>query len=86
MLHELLRPAYDRFFPVKGLERTMGSEVLALVIYWVLASATTFACAFVSFRVYEKPFLELKRFFEYGKGAPVDALATVRAETTRPGS
>jgi peptidoglycan/LPS O-acetylase OafA/YrhL len=86
MLHDLLRPAYDRFFPVKGLERTMGSEVLAFVIYWVLASATTFACAFVSFRVYEKPFLELKRFFEYRKEASVDALATARAETTRPGS
>ena len=46
----------------------------------------TFGFAFVSFRLYEMPFLELKRFFEYGKGAPVDALATARAETTRPDS
>jgi peptidoglycan/LPS O-acetylase OafA/YrhL len=86
MLHELLRPVYVRFFPVERLERTMGSEVLAFVIYWALASAITFACAVVSFRVYEKPFLDLKRFFEYGKGAPVDALATASAETSRPGS
>jgi peptidoglycan/LPS O-acetylase OafA/YrhL len=86
MLHDLLRPAYDRLFPVEGLKRTMGSEVLAFVIYWALASAMTFACAFVSFRVYEQPFLDLKRFFEYGKRAPVDALVTARAETTRPGS
>jgi peptidoglycan/LPS O-acetylase OafA/YrhL len=86
MLHDLLGPAYGRLFPVDGLERTMGSEVLAFVIYWVLASAMTFACAFVTFRVYEKPFLDLKRFFEYGKRAPVDALVTAGAETTRPGS
>jgi peptidoglycan/LPS O-acetylase OafA/YrhL len=79
-----LGPAYERFFPMRRLERTMGSEVLAFVVYWVLASAMTFACAFVSFRVYEKPFLDLKRFFEYGKGVPEDALAPAAAETTRP--
>jgi peptidoglycan/LPS O-acetylase OafA/YrhL len=80
MLHYPLGPAYDRLFPVAGLTRLMGSEVAAIVSYWALATAMTFACAFVCFRVYEKPFLDLKKFFESGKPAPVHAHAT--AETT----
>jgi peptidoglycan/LPS O-acetylase OafA/YrhL len=86
MFHDLLRPVHDRFFPVRGLERALGSEVLAWAIYCVLASALTFACAIVSFHVYEKPFLELKRFFEYGKRAPAEALVTASPESVRSGS
>jgi peptidoglycan/LPS O-acetylase OafA/YrhL len=86
MLHHPLGPAYDRLFPVAGLTRITGSEVLAIGTYWVLASTMTFACAFVCFRVYEKPFLDLKKFIAYGKAARVEALATASVETTGPGS
>jgi peptidoglycan/LPS O-acetylase OafA/YrhL len=63
LLHELLRPAFMRFFPVEGLERLVHSEVAAFLLHALFGTATTFACAVASFELYEKRFLRLKRFF-----------------------
>jgi peptidoglycan/LPS O-acetylase OafA/YrhL len=63
LLHELLRPAFMRFFPVETLEVWTHSEVLGFVLHAVLGTVITFAAAVVSFRFYEKPFLRLKRYF-----------------------
>jgi peptidoglycan/LPS O-acetylase OafA/YrhL len=64
LFHELLRPAFVRYFPIDLLQRALGSEVLAFVAHGVLGTTLTFLAAMVSFRFYEKPFLNLKRFFE----------------------
>jgi peptidoglycan/LPS O-acetylase OafA/YrhL len=67
MLHDLLRPAYLRLFPVAGIQRVLGPQVLGYLVHTALGIAITYGFAFLSFHLYEMRFLELKRFFEYRK-------------------
>jgi peptidoglycan/LPS O-acetylase OafA/YrhL len=89
LLHELLRPAFVRFFPVEALKSVVGSEVLAFLTYVVLATAVTFLLAVVTFQLYERPFLDLKRFFEYRPDPALDDArsgVSSEAQAALPGS
>jgi peptidoglycan/LPS O-acetylase OafA/YrhL len=65
MLHLLLRPAYVWLFPVPAIQRIVRSEVLAFIAHAAIAGTITFLLAVACFHVYERPFLGLKRFFDY---------------------
>ncbi len=65
MLHELLRPALVRAFPPDAFERLTGSELAAFCLHALFAGGATFALAVVSFQLFERHFLMLKRYFEY---------------------
>jgi peptidoglycan/LPS O-acetylase OafA/YrhL len=63
LLHELLRPAFLKFFPVELIEGWTHSEVAGFVLHALLGTAITFALAMISYELFEKRFLSLKRFF-----------------------
>jgi peptidoglycan/LPS O-acetylase OafA/YrhL len=71
VIHTPLQPVYLRLFPperiglaARGLGYT-ASRLVGLLGFAALGIAVTMVLAFVSFSVYEKPFLKLKRYFEY---------------------
>ncbi|HEX5479179.1 MAG TPA: acyltransferase [Dehalococcoidia bacterium] len=58
-------------------------EAVADPLCWLAVSAITFAAAWVSWQVYEKQFLKLKRFVRYERGvevAPVPVAASIPVE------
>jgi peptidoglycan/LPS O-acetylase OafA/YrhL len=63
LFHELLRPVFIWAFPVETLEALSHSEIVGFGVHAVAGTALTFACAVLSYHVYEKRFLDLKRFF-----------------------
>jgi peptidoglycan/LPS O-acetylase OafA/YrhL len=65
LLHYTLAPLSAALFPLALLESRTGSLFLARFIYFVLASALTIGAAFVSWHVWEKHFLSMKRSFRY---------------------
>jgi peptidoglycan/LPS O-acetylase OafA/YrhL len=63
LLHELLRPAFVAFFPVERIEASTHSELAGFLVHAMLGTALTFGLAVVSYELYEKRFLALKRYF-----------------------
>jgi len=62
-LHVLQR----RLLPLRS---SVHSEALGLCLYALAAIAISMTLAVISFHLFEKPFLKLKRFFEYEAGVP----------------
>jgi len=76
VLHVPLQPLYLRLFPPArlgalgaGLGHT-GSRLVGLLGFTALAAGVTLGLAMLSFHLFERPFLRLKRFFEYGEVRP----------------
>ena len=76
VLHVPLQPLYLRLFPparlgalADGLGHT-GSRLVGLLGFTALAFGVTLALAMLSFHLYERPFLRLKRFFDYQTAVP----------------
>jgi peptidoglycan/LPS O-acetylase OafA/YrhL len=69
VLHYLFAPYYARWFPAELLMQWTGSRPAGWLLQMALLLVATFAAAYLSWHLYEKQFLKLKRFFEY-RAAP----------------
>jgi peptidoglycan/LPS O-acetylase OafA/YrhL len=65
VFHALLAPVFETFFPVPALSNMLHSTSLGILAYVVLAFCVSILAALVSWTILEKPFLQLKRYFEY---------------------
>jgi peptidoglycan/LPS O-acetylase OafA/YrhL len=63
VIHSVLHPWFMRFFPVDVYWQIVGHQLLAVWIHVVFSVAATFALGWLSWHLYEKHFLKLKRFF-----------------------
>jgi peptidoglycan/LPS O-acetylase OafA/YrhL len=76
VIHTPMQPVYLRFFPPDSIARLAaglghsGSRLVGLLGFAAIGMALTMLLAVVSFHAYEKPFLKLKRYFEYGRTDP----------------
>ena len=74
ILHILLRDlAWNRLF-AGGTPVLLGSQVWSAILIVVAGITLSYAMAFISWHVYEKHFLRLKRFFPYSKDIPAEAI------------
>ena len=71
VFHVLLLPSFERVFSTKKLQQYLPSYALSGVLHLLLAVGASLAVAFISWHVYEKHFLKLKRFFEYERTTKV---------------
>jgi peptidoglycan/LPS O-acetylase OafA/YrhL len=87
VIHAPLEPLCLRLIPPKrlaalaaGLGNT-GSCLVGLLGFTALGIGATLLLAVVSFSVYEKPFIRLKRFFEYGGAERLPVLTDTAPES-----
>jgi len=63
VLQSVFQPWYPVFFPVDMYRGIVGDQLRAVWIHTLFSVAATFALGWLSWHVYEKHFLKLKRFF-----------------------
>jgi peptidoglycan/LPS O-acetylase OafA/YrhL len=71
--HDLLNNQFDKWFGQHKLESLFRDRLhvhgaaygCSVILFILLASAASFAVAWLSWQVYEKRFLKLKRYFAY---------------------
>jgi peptidoglycan/LPS O-acetylase OafA/YrhL len=66
VFHMMLRPTIESHLPPSRIAAWTGSSVLGMVLFLAIAVGTCLTAAWVSWHLYEKHFLKLKRYFEYG--------------------
>jgi peptidoglycan/LPS O-acetylase OafA/YrhL len=66
IFHWTLIPLVAKFFVQFGLEPRIGSRFIAQLPFAIFSTILCYLLAFASWHLYEKHFLKLKRFFEYG--------------------
>jgi peptidoglycan/LPS O-acetylase OafA/YrhL len=86
VLHVPLQPLFMRLFPpaqigalASGLGHT-GSRLVGLLGFTALAGSVTLVLAVLSFHLFEQPFLQLKRFFEYRPGPDAGSACASKAD------
>ena len=65
LFHVSFRPFLDHFFTLHKMVFWLHGFAIGILAYIVTATAVTYAMAYLSWHLYEKHFLKLKRFFEY---------------------
>jgi peptidoglycan/LPS O-acetylase OafA/YrhL len=65
LLHYTLWPVVTTLFPLRELDSQIHNLFAARLAYLALASALPMAAAFVTWHLWERPFLSLKRLFRY---------------------
>jgi peptidoglycan/LPS O-acetylase OafA/YrhL len=68
VFHYLLQPALQRLVPAAMLRSALGSDLAAVVATLVVGSVVSIAAAALSWHLFEKRILRLKRHLSYGDG------------------
>jgi peptidoglycan/LPS O-acetylase OafA/YrhL len=81
--HFILIPQIDIVLPINKLITWSGSFFVGIIVHSTLVIGGTFLLAYISWHVYEKQFLKLKKYFAYetkdaGTGIPASAGASNR--------
>lgn len=80
VLQAVPRKLYHTLFPLDALTALVGSYPVALGIFSLLLLGTMVLMALLSWHLYEKHFLKLKRFFPYaGRAVPKSQLLAAQA-------
>ena len=77
VLHSIFMPWFIKFFPVDLYWQIVGHQLVAVWIHVAFSVATTFALGWLSWHLYEKHFLKLKRFFIPRRTVLMDGLNPV---------
>lgn len=77
----LARPLIVALPPAK-MTSWFGSPLLAAIVFFVIAVIVTYIVSFASWHLYEKHFLNLKRYFDYRKEPPVHPTAEAEIAAT----
>jgi len=64
VIHNICLPLFQWLFKPMTLAITLGSALVAQIIFYLLSIAASFIIAFTSWHLYEKHFIELKNFFK----------------------
>jgi peptidoglycan/LPS O-acetylase OafA/YrhL len=80
VFHYLIIGAFTWFFPLYQKELG-GSRVPAVLLFAAIISVLSYSVAWLSYNIYEKRFLALKRFFERERVSPQPAEAPTNAST-----
>jgi peptidoglycan/LPS O-acetylase OafA/YrhL len=65
VFHMVMLPWYEDTFSTKRIERLVPSYLAAGLLHFTLAVVFSFGLAYASWHLFEKHFLDLKRFFTY---------------------
>lgn len=82
VFHWMLSPALERYASAAKLGAMSGSTFIGAGLSMAVAIAISTLAAFLSWHLYEKHFLKLKRFFEYGQKKRASAQADPTAQAT----
>ena len=63
--HVVIWMPLNQWFSVAQLNRITGSNEISAILHFFILSGASFVIAYLSWHIYENPFLKLKRFFEY---------------------
>ncbi|HZL34886.1 MAG TPA: acyltransferase [Tepidisphaeraceae bacterium] len=65
VFHLILMRPFTLIYPFDRLTRVLGSQNLPILVFAVLSITCTYGLAWLSWHLYERNFLQLKRFFPY---------------------
>lgn len=84
VLHFVFRPYYSRLLSLNTMAESLGSLIAAAIVQFSVWFVLSIVLAWGSWHLYEKHFLKLKRYFEYGIPSTVDVVADVSGNSLAP--
>ncbi len=67
VFHAMITGPFDRWLPLRDIQIFYGNFAVAVVVRMLFLGMVSYAIAWLSWHLYEKHFLNLKRFFDYRK-------------------